>query len=143
MDLATPEEGPPLGSMRSAIKWLSVITVTWQSELLGFAAGLVIAVVTTPVGVSGAVFLLPVQLSILSVPSPAITPTNLLYNVVATPGALVRYLADGRLFTPLTRLLVYGTLPGVVVGAVIRVFAVPGADVFRLLVAVLLFPLGV
>lgn len=117
--------------------------MTWQSDLLGFAAGLVIAVVTAPVGVSGAVFLLPVQLSVLGVPSPAITPTNLLYNVVATPGALARYRAGGRLFTPLTRLLVYGTLPGVVVGAVIRVFAVPGADVFRLLVAVLLLPLGV
>ncbi|GII97329.1 TSUP family transporter [Sinosporangium siamense] len=117
--------------------------MTWQGDLLGFVAGLLIAVFTAPVGVSGAVFLLPVQLSVLGVPSPAITPTNLLYNVVATPGALARYRANGRLFTPLTRLLVYGTLPGVVVGAVIRVFAVPGADVFRLLVAVLLLPLGV
>lgn len=112
------------------------------AELYGLAVGLTIAAVTAPVGVSGAVFLLPVQLSAFGVPSPAVTPTNLLYNVVAGPGALVRYRSAGVLNSPLTRLLVAGTLPGVVVGAAVRVFAVPGASVFRLLVAGLLLPLG-
>lgn len=110
--------------------------------LLGFTAGLLISLVTAPVGVSGAVFLLPVQISVLAVPSPAVTPTNLLYNVVAGPGALLRHHRSGGLRGPLTRLLVLGTVPGVVVGAVIRVFAVPGPSVFRLLIAVLLLPLG-
>lgn len=113
-----------------------------STGLLGLAAGLLIAVVTAPVGVSGAVFLLPVQLSVLGVPSPSVTPTNLLFNVVAGPGALLRHRGRGHLRGPLTRLLVLGTLPGVAVGAVIRVFAVPGAGVFRLFVAVLLLPLG-
>ncbi|MFC9273458.1 sulfite exporter TauE/SafE family protein [Streptomyces zhihengii] len=114
----------------------------WSMGLLGFASGLLISVATTPVGVSGAVFLLPVQVSVLGVPSPAVTPTNLLYNVVAGPGALLRYWRAGRLGGPLTRLLIAGTLPGVVLGALIRVFAVPGPRVFRLLVAALLLPLG-
>ncbi|MFC8337599.1 sulfite exporter TauE/SafE family protein [Streptomyces rubiginosohelvolus] len=114
----------------------------WPTGLLGFAAGLLISVATAPVGVSGAVFLLPVQVSVLGVPSPAVTPTNLLYNVVAGPGALLRHHRAGTLRGPLTRLLVLGTVPGVVVGAVIRVFAVPGPSVFRLLIAVLLLPLG-
>lgn len=116
--------------------------MTWSTGLAGLAVGLLIAVVTAPVGVSGAVFLLPVQLSVLGVPSPAITPTNLLFNVVAGPGALLRYRREGLLYGPLTRRLVTGTLPGVVIGAVLRVFAVPGATVFRLLVAALLMPLG-
>ncbi|MEU8767717.1 sulfite exporter TauE/SafE family protein [Streptomyces griseus] len=116
--------------------------MTWSTGLLGFAAGLLISVATAPVGVSGAVFLLPVQISVLGVPSPAVTPTNLLYNVVAGPGALLRHHRAGTLRGPLTRLLVLGTVPGVVVGAVIRVFAVPGPSVFRLLIAVLLLPLG-
>ncbi len=115
----------------------------WQSGIIGFAAGLVIAAVTTPVGVSGAVFLLPVQLSVLHVPSPAVTPTNLLFNVVAGPGALLRYRRQGGLAGNLTRLLLWGTLPGVVLGAVIRVFAVPGPRVFRLIVAAVLLPLGI
>lgn len=113
-----------------------------MTGLVGFAAGLLISVATAPVGVSGAVFLLPVQVSVLGVPSPAVTPTNLLFNVVAGPGALVRYRRAGRLGGPLTRLLVAGTVPGVVLGAVIRVFAVPGPRVFRLLIAALLLPLG-
>ena len=71
--------------------------MSWHLVLLGFAAGLVIATVTTPVGVSGAVFLLPVQLDVVRVPSPAVTPTNLLFNVVARPGALLRYRAQGQL----------------------------------------------
>ncbi|WP_392893194.1 sulfite exporter TauE/SafE family protein [Streptomyces sp. LN699] len=108
----------------------------------GFGAGLLISTVTAPVGVSGAVFLLPVQLSVLGVPSPAVTPTNLLFNVVAGPGALWRYRRDGALRGGLARRLVTWTLPGVITGAVIRVFALPGPDVFRILVAALLLPLG-
>ncbi|MFD6294704.1 TSUP family transporter [Streptomyces sp. NPDC060235] len=114
----------------------------WSMGLLGFTAGLLISVVTAPVGVSGAVFLLPVQVSVLGVPSPAVTPTNLLYNVVAGPGALLHYWRAGQLGGPLARLLIAGTVPGVIVGAVLRVFAVPGPRVFRLLIAVLLLPLG-
>lgn len=116
--------------------------MTWEILLFGFAAGLLISTVTTPVGVSGAVFLMPVQLSLLGVPSPAITPTNLMFNVVAGPGALLRYRHIGGLAGPLTRLLLIGTLPGVVLGALIRVFAVPGPRVFRLIVAAVLLPLG-
>ncbi|MFJ8629775.1 sulfite exporter TauE/SafE family protein [Streptomyces sp. NPDC093568] len=108
----------------------------------GLAAALLIAAVTAPVGVSGAVFLLPVQLSVFGVPNPAVTPTNLLFNVVAGPGALWRYRHDGALRGDLARRLVLGTLPGVVLGAAIRVFALPGPDVFRILIAALLLPLG-
>ncbi|MFD7982486.1 TSUP family transporter [Kitasatospora indigofera] len=114
----------------------------WSTALLGFAAGLVISTVTAPVGVSGAVFLLPVQVSVLGVPSPAVTPTNLLFNVVAGPGALLRHHRARSLGGPLTRLLITGTVPGVVIGAAVRVFAVPGPRVFRFLVAALLLPLG-
>ncbi|MFJ4979173.1 TSUP family transporter [Streptomyces coeruleorubidus] len=108
----------------------------------GLAAGLLIATVTAPVGVSGAVLLLPIQLSVFGVPNPAVTPTNLLFNVVAGPGALWRYRRDGGLRGDLARRLVLGTLPGVVLGAAIRVFVLPGPNVFRLLIAALLLPLG-
>jgi uncharacterized membrane protein YfcA len=110
--------------------------------LLGFAAGAVIALITAPVGVSGAVFLLPFQLSVLHVPSPAVTPTNLLYNVVATPGALLRYRRQGQLAGPLARRLIAGTVPGVILGAVLRVHVVSGARAFQLVVAAVLLPLG-
>jgi uncharacterized protein len=113
------------------------------TALLAFTAGLVVATITSPVGVSGAVFLLPVQLDVLRVPSPAVTPTNLMFNVVATPGALLRYRHTGRLDGPLTRRLLAGTLPGVVIGTLIRIFIAPEDWLFRLLAAAVLLPLGI
>jgi uncharacterized membrane protein YfcA len=110
--------------------------------LLGAVLAFAIATVTAPVGVSGAVFLIPVQISVLETPSPAITPTNLLYNLVAIPGALLRYGREGRLRRRLTRILVVGTLPGVVVGAVVRVELLSGSTAFLFVVAAVLAPLG-
>ncbi len=110
--------------------------------LAGGVIAFVVAVVTTPVGVSGAVFLLPIQLSLLHVPSPALTPTNLLYNVVATPGAIVRFYRGGRRGNGLTPWLLAGTVPGVVTGAVLRVEVINGPRGFLAVVALVLAPLG-
>src|ERR1022692_4248131 len=66
------------------------------AEVVALAAAFAIAVLATPAGISGAVLLLPFQVSVLGTPSPAVTPTNLLYNVVATPGALYRYWRQGQ-----------------------------------------------
>ncbi|WP_243058789.1 sulfite exporter TauE/SafE family protein [Nocardioides sp. SR21] len=115
----------------------------WQRDLIGLAVGFVLATVTTPVGVSGAVFLLPVQMSVLHVPSPRITPTNLLYNVISGPGGLLRYRRAGRVDRDLALQLLTGSVPGVVLGAVIRVYVVADPDVFRLLAAAVLAPVGV
>lgn len=114
----------------------------WQRELAALIAGFVVATVTTPVGVSGAVFLLPVQLSVLGVPSPRVTPTNLLYNVVSGPGGLLRYRRGGRLDRDLARQLVSGSVPGVVIGAVVRVYVAADPDTFRVLAAAVLAPVG-
>lgn len=57
-------------------------------EVVALVAAFAIAVITTPAGVSGAVLLLPLQVSVLGTPSPSVTPTNLLDNVVASPGAI-------------------------------------------------------
>lgn len=113
-----------------------------SAALLAFAAGRLVAVITTPVGVSGAAFLLPIQLDVLRVPSPAVTPTNLMYNVVATPGALWRHHRTGRLGGDLPRQILAGTLPGVVLGTLVRVYLAPGDRIFRLLAAAVLLPLG-
>ena len=110
--------------------------------LVALVASFAIATVATPAGVSGAVLLLPFQVGVLGTPSPAVTPTNLLYNVVATPGALYRYWRQGQTGGQLTRLLVAGTVPGVVVGAIIRVDLLPGVRVFDIVIAVVLLPLG-
>lgn len=102
---------------------------------IGALCAFLLALITTPAGVSGAVLLLPIQLSVLHVPSPAVTPTNLLFNVAAVPGGLLRFWHERRLSTTLTWVLVAGTLPGVVAGAVIRVELLSGARTFTLIAA--------
>ena len=114
----------------------------WQRDVVGLLAGFVLATVTTPVGVSGAVFLLPIQLSVLGVPNPRITPTNLMYNVISGPGALARFRRRGQFDRSLTLQLVSGSAPGVILGALIRVYVAADPDVFRLLAAVVLAPIG-
>jgi uncharacterized protein len=115
---------------------------TGWTEAVALVAAYVIAVLTTPAGISGAVLLLPFQVSVLGTPSPSVTPTNLLYNVVSTPGALYRYWRQGQTGGRLALLLIAGTLPGVIAGSFIRVKLVPGPRVFHVLVAAVLIPLG-
>jgi hypothetical protein len=113
----------------------------WQWPV-GAIFAFALALLTTPAGVSGAVLLLPFQLSVLHVPSPAVTPTNLLFNVAATPGGLLRFWHERRLAAPLTGVLLAGTLPGVVIGAVLRVEVLSGSRAFKLIAAGVLLPLG-
>ncbi|MBS1844818.1 MAG: sulfite exporter TauE/SafE family protein [Actinobacteria bacterium] len=113
-----------------------------RDATLGAGVAFCLALLTTPVGVSGAVFLVPFQISVVHTPSPAVTPTNLIYNLIAIPGALLRFRGEGRLGGPLMALLIFGTLPGVVGGALIRVFLLGSGQAFLFVVAAFLIPLG-
>jgi uncharacterized protein len=115
---------------------------TGWTEAAALVAAFAVSAIATPAGISGAVLLLPFQVSVLGTPSSSVTPTNLLYNVVSTPGALYRYWRQRQTGGRLALLLISGTLPGVIAGSVIRVELVPGPRVFNLLVAALLLPLG-
>jgi uncharacterized protein len=113
------------------------------TEVVALAAAFLIAALATPAGISGAVLLLPFRFGLWDTPSPSVTPTNLLYNVVATPGALYRYWRQGQTGGRLALVLIAGTLPGVIGGSVIRVRLLPGPRVFDLVVAAVLLPLGI
>src|SRR5256886_4467774 len=119
-----------------------VLGAGWWTEAVALAAAFIVSAIATPAGISGAVLLLPFQVSVLGTPSPAVTPTNLLYNVVATPGALYRYWQQGQTGGRLAPVLIDGTLPGVIAGSVIRVKLLPGPRVFDLVVATVLLPLA-
>ena len=85
---------------------------------MALLAAFIVSAIATPAGISGAVLLLPFQVSVLGTPSPAVTPTNLLYNVVSTPGALYRYRRQHQTGGHLALLLITGTLPGVIADSV-------------------------
>jgi uncharacterized membrane protein YfcA len=90
------------------------------NPLIPFLVAFLVSTLTAPAGVSGAFLLLPFQVSVLGFTSPAVSPTNLIYNVLATPGGVYRYMREGRVVWPLAWLMVLGTLPGVFVGALLR-----------------------
>ena len=100
------------------------------------------AALTTPAGVSGAVLLLPIQVGLLGVPSPSATPTNLVYNVVATPGPLAAHGRRIRLGGPLAGALLLGAIPGVLAGAALRATVLTGPRAVAAILAVVLLPLG-
>jgi uncharacterized protein len=110
--------------------------------LLAAAAGFLVAVVCTPVGVSGAVLLLPAQTSVLGLSGPAVSSTNLLFNVVSTPGGLLRLSRTALPDRGDVLAVVAVAVPAAVAGALLRVTVLAGAGVFRVLVAAALLPLA-
>jgi uncharacterized membrane protein YfcA len=110
--------------------------------MAGAAIAFVVAALTTPVGVSGAFLLVPVQLSLLGVPVAQVAPTNLLFNVVSIPGALARFRGRLKVDRALVVPLLAGAVPGVVVGVVVRTQFLTGTDAFLIVMAVVLAPIG-
>ncbi|MBW2091009.1 MAG: sulfite exporter TauE/SafE family protein [Deltaproteobacteria bacterium] len=110
----------------------------WIPPLVAF----VVSFFTSMGGVSGAFLLLPFQVSILGFTSPAVSPTNLIFNIIAIPSGVYRYLKEGRMAWPLTWVVVVGTLPGVFIGAVLRIKYLPDPKAFKFFAGLVLLYIG-
>jgi len=93
-------------------------------------------------GISGAFLILPFQMSVLGFTTPAVSATNLLYNVVGTPGGVTRYAGEKRMLWPLAGCIISGTLPGVWVGYYLRVKYLPDPKLFKFFVGIVLLLIG-
>jgi uncharacterized membrane protein YfcA len=103
---------------------------------------LVVSMLTSMAGVSGAFILLPFQMSVLGFTSPSVSSTNFVYNIVAIPSGVYRYFREGRMAWPLTWVIILGTLPGVFIGYFLRVRYLPDARSFKLFVGFVLLYIG-
>jgi uncharacterized protein len=103
---------------------------------------LAVSTITSMGGISGAFLLLPFQVSILGFTSPAVSATNFVYNIVAIPSGVYRYLKEGRMAWPLTWIVIVGTLPGVLIGYYLRVLYLPNPRAFKLFVGCVLLYIG-
>lgn len=110
----------------------------WIPPLVAFG----ISFFTSMGGVSGAFLLLPFQMSVLGYTHPSVSATNQLFNIVAIPSGVYRYWKEGRMVWPLTWVVVAGTLPGVLIGAVVRVAYLPNPKHFKLFAASVLLYIG-
>ncbi len=104
---------------------------------------LVVSALTSMGGISGAFALLPFQMSVLGYTAPGVSATNLVYNVVAIPGGLLRHIQERRMAWPLATLLIAGTLPGMLLGAWVRTRYLLEPGRFKIFVGVVLLLLGV
>ncbi|MCL7487055.1 MAG: sulfite exporter TauE/SafE family protein [Desulfobulbaceae bacterium] len=110
----------------------------WVPPLVAFG----ISFFTSMGGVSGAFLLLPFQMSFLGYTNPSVSATNQLFNIVAIPSGVYRYWREGRMVWPLTWIVVAGTLPGVFIGAFVRINYLPDPRNFKLFAAAVLFYIG-
>jgi len=104
---------------------------------------LVVSFFTSMGGVSGAFLLLPFQMSFLNFTSPSVSATNFVFNIVAIPSGVYRYLKEGRMAWPLTWVVIIGTLPGVFIGYYLRVLYLPDPGAFKLFVGCVLLYIGI
>lgn len=104
--------------------------------------GMVISFFTSMGGISGAFLILPFQMSVLGFTSPAVTPTNLVFNIVGIPSAVYKYFKEGRMNWPLAWNIIVGTLPGLFLGLFIRLWYLPNPREFKLFVGCVLMYIG-
>jgi len=110
----------------------------WVPPLVAFG----VSFCTSMGGVSGAFLLLPFQMTVLGYTAPSVSATNHLFNVVAIPSGVWRYVREGRMVWPLTLVVIAGTLPGVLIGAVVRVAWLPDPTNFKLFAGLVLLYIG-
>jgi uncharacterized membrane protein YfcA len=110
----------------------------WVPPLVAFG----VSFCTSMGGVSGAFLLLPFQMTVLGYTAPSVSATNHLFNVVAIPSGVWRYVREGRMVWPLTLVVIAGTLPGVLIGAVVRVVWLPDPTNFKLFAGLVLLYIG-
>lgn len=89
-------------------------------------------------GISGAFLLLPFQVSVLGFTTPAVSSTNLLFNITGTPGGIYRYGKEQRLAWPIALIILSGIIPGVFIGYYLRVKYLPDPRHFKLFVGIVL-----
>jgi hypothetical protein len=103
---------------------------------------MVVSFFTSMGGVSGAFLLLPFQMSFLNFTSPSVSATNFVFNIVAIPSGVYRFVKEGRMAWPLTWVVIIGTLPGVFIGYYLRVLYLPDPRTFKLFVGCVLLYIG-
>ncbi|MBQ7738818.1 MAG: sulfite exporter TauE/SafE family protein [Desulfovibrionaceae bacterium] len=112
------------------------------SPFLPFGAALFISFFSSLAGISGGFLLLPFQLSILGVSGVNVSATNHLFNLVACPAGVYRFWREGRLMWMLSLIVSVGTVPGVVLGCIIRLNLLKEFSHFKIFVGLVLLYIG-
>lgn len=110
----------------------------WVPPLVAFC----VSFFTSMGGISGAFLLLPFQMTVLGYVHPSVSATNHVFNITAIPAGVYRYIREGRMVWPLTWVVIIGTLPGVFIGAFLRVAYLPDPRNFKFFAGLVLLYIG-
>ena len=81
-------------------------------------------------------------MSVLGYTNPSVSATNQFFNVLACPSGVWRYWHEGRLVWPLAFTIAIGTLPGVFIGAIVRINLLPNPQSFKIFAGLVLLYIG-
>jgi len=94
-------------------------------------------------GITGALLLLPFQMSVLNYTSPSVSATNLLFNIVSIPSGVYRFIKEGRMAWLLTFVALLGSPIGTFIGYHIRIKYLFAPELFKLFVGLFLLYTGI
>jgi uncharacterized membrane protein YfcA len=77
-------------------------------------------------------------MSVLGYVTPSVSATNLVFDLVAIPSGLWRFIREGRMLWPLAGVIAVGTLPGLLVGWWLRVYWIRDPRGFKFFVGLVL-----
>jgi uncharacterized protein len=107
-----------------------------------FFIAFIVSFFTSMGGISGAFLLLPFQMSVLGYTAPSVSATNHVFNIIAIPSGVYRYIKEKRMLWPLARAIIIGTLPGVFIGAWVRIEFLPDPKNFKAFAGLVLLYIG-
>jgi len=126
-----------------SLYWLFPVSGVKTYIFIPPLVALIVSFFTSMGGISGAFLLLPFQMSVLNYTAPSVSGTNHVFNIVAIPSGVYRYIREGRMAWPLTWVVIAGTLPGVFIGYFLRVLYFPDPKTFKLFVGCVLLYIGI
>ncbi|OMQ02806.1 hypothetical protein BW722_04925 [Lawsonia intracellularis] len=105
-------------------------------------ASFIVSFFMSMLGLSGAFLLIPFQISFLGYTNPSVSSTTQLYNVISNPVGALQYAREHRMIWPLAWIIIFGGIPGVMVGALIRITYLSDSQSFKIFVATVLLIIG-
>ncbi len=105
-------------------------------------ASFIVSFFMSMLGLSGAFLLIPFQISFLGYTNPSVSSTTQLYNVISNPVGALQYAREHRMIWPLAWIIIFGGIPGVMAGALIRITYLSDSQSFKIFVATVLLIIG-
>lgn len=105
-------------------------------------ASFIVSFFMSMLGLSGAFLLIPFEVSFLGYTNPSVSATTQLYNVISNPVGALQYAREHRMLWPLAWIIIIGGIPGVLIGALIRINYLSDSQSFKMFVASVLLIIG-